>query len=113
MNGQKLFEKLSAMTESERKQCDFWWLVDKALVNNFLDQIKFDMKDFVDEKFLEEVADGLTDDTVSLMFEEIINEISEYAVDGYWDEYSSLILRKLEEYMRNKLIERKIEVPEF
>lgn len=113
MNGQKLFEKLSAMTESERKQCDFWWLVDKSAVNNYLDQIKYDMQDFVDEKILDEVADGLTDNTVSLMFEDIANQISEYAVDSYWDEYSSLLLRGLEEYMRNKLIERKIEVPEF
>lgn len=113
MNGQKIFEKLSAMTEEERKQCCFWWLYDKDLIKNLVEQISFDMKDFVDEKSLEEVSENINPNDVAIMSDDLLEEVSEYSFDTFWDEASGLIIQKLENYMRDKLKGKGVEVPEF
>jgi galactitol-specific phosphotransferase system IIB component len=112
MDGQKVFEKLNAMSEEERKQCSFWWLTDKRLNQNLIEGIVFDNKDFVDETVLNEVADTISADDIVIIYKEIEDEISEYSVDTYWDEYSSILINKLREKIDEKLREKGLKLLE-
>lgn len=104
MNGQQVFEKLSEMSEESRKQCYFWWLSSKEMAASMVDVIAFDNKDFVDETSLDEAVNSITADDIALIYKEIEDEeMSDSAVYGYWEEYSTLLMNKLKELIDGKL----------
>lgn len=115
MNGQKVFEVLSGMPEEERKKCSFWWLVGPGdLLRN---DIQFIVSDLVDDEsrqrqVADDVFEVLTGDSISSILDAAESNMSEYAVDGYWDEYQGRYYSELEHLVnlyltegKNKLIE--------
>lgn len=112
MNGQKVFEALSEMTEDQRKGCSFWWLTDSRLLKNDMEFIISDLVD-TDTKMtaLSETADKIMDsipvDDIKDMLDKCETNMSEYAVDGYWDEYQGRYYSWLEDKARKYLTKEK------
>jgi hypothetical protein len=111
MNGQKVFEALSEMTEEQRKCCSFWWLVDSRLLRNDIEFILFDLLETEPGvTALSEVADKFMQsvpvDDIEAMLDICESNMSEYAVDGYWDEYQgryySWFEDKAKEYLKKE-----------
>lgn len=111
MNGQKIFERLNAMTEEERKACQFWWITNKQLIINFLDGLRNDYKE-INENVWEKIENELfKDNNIVLMQDDVEEELHEEdAFNGIFDDYSGLLHYKLEEYIRTKAKENGIEI---
>jgi hypothetical protein len=111
MNGQAVFEKLSKMSENERKCCDFWWIIDKSLINNFLDNVKMDYENEINDELWDKIESELSNDEISLMMEDAFQEVIDG--DGFvdaWDFYSGAINNKLDGYVRKKAKENGVEI---
>ena len=110
MNGQKIFERLSAMTEEQRKSCQFWWMTDKALIFNFMDGLRNDY-DEINEEVWAKIENELNGEVISQIqddVEETMNEMDAFA--GIWDDYTSELHNKLNDFIRAKAKENGVEI---
>lgn len=112
MNGQKVFEALSEMTEEQRKCCSFWWLVDSRLLKNdmefiILDLVDMDTKTTALSETVDKIMDSIPVDDIKDMLDNCETNMSEYAVDGYWDEYQGRYYSWLEDKAREYLTKEK------
>ena len=110
MNGQIIFEQLKSMTKDERKQCCFWWLFDKKSIQNFLDNIIFDLKDEVKEEILNNIKENISVEFISKISDNILKEMSDYSYNGFWDECLGIITSKLQDYIYRELKKQQIEI---
>lgn len=98
INGQKAFEKLSAMTEEERKQCGFVWMVDKMTLGQMKEHVhnqicnNYDFnEDEEDEMEVVEKAEKLTPDEIAHAIDaaelddELYEQLWDVFCDSLWD----------------------------
>lgn len=112
MNGQKVFEALSEMSEDQRKYCSFCWLVDFRLLKNDMEFILSDLVDTDTEMtVVTETADKIMDsipvDDIKDMLDNCEANMSECAIDGYWDEYQGRYYSWLEDKAREYITKEK------
>lgn len=110
MDGQRVFEILSEMTENERRRCSFWWLVDSRLLNNDVEYIVSDLlynsPQLDVSRITKEYLDTVPTPTIVEVLDSCESSMSEYAVDGYWDEYQgryySWFESDIEKFLKSK-----------
>jgi hypothetical protein len=112
MTGKEAFEKLSKMTENQRKECFFFFVSDKTTIRHHLSDIVFDEKNSVDEEILKQSADEITSDEVSEIITQSESEISDYSFNGYYEEYMGILYDKLREKLQEKLEKKNIKLVE-
>ena len=110
MNGQEIFERLSAMTEEKRKSCQFWWMTDKALIFNFLDGLRNDYNEISEEIWMkiEKDLNGEVISDIQHNAEETMHQMDAFA--GIWDDYTSELHNKLNDFIRAKAKENGVEI---
>ena len=102
MNGQELFEKLTNMTEDERKACQFWQLTDKAFFDESFDELKDEIKEAycTSDEEMETVKNGITADDIAEVGRRAQNieaEMEDTYANGFDETYKGK-LRELVEH---------------
>lgn len=108
MNGQKLFEQLSRMTEDERKMCQFWQIADKRDFDGHFGSIKCELEDWANEhlekpsrmkKALKEIKKAITADEIAEIATStqcIEGECEDAYMDGYNDTYKEQLYKTIQ-----------------
>ena len=110
MDGQKVFEALSSMTEDERKRCSFWWLVGSQLLNNDVEYIMSDLLYNRPQLDVGRITKEYLDTVPTPVIVEVLNScetsMSDEAIDSYWDEYQgryySWFETDIEKFLKSK-----------
>ena len=97
MNGQKVFECLSKMSEEERKACHFWWMVNKPLIDSFMSGFRYNYAE-IDEEVWSKIENELTSEVLSKMQEEVEKELDD-SFSGIWEAYVEALQRKLNNFI--------------
>lgn len=101
MNGSELFEKLSKMSDDERKTCQFWQLTDKGYFNQCVEIVKDVVlmeADATEEKF-DEVVNAMGADeiaTVARCAQTVEGEMEDTYWNGFDDTYRQILKESIE-----------------
>ena len=100
MNGQELFEKLSQMSEDQRKTCQFWQLTDWDYFRQCVDIVKdvVTMEADASEDDVEYVVRHLSADKIADIArtaQTIEGEVEDTYWDGFDDTYRQVLKERL------------------
>ena len=113
MNGVDLFAKLKDMSEEERIQSEFFYLISKATDVSVLELALDDVAVSTNnehEEAVNKIADELTPSDYALVHQWAMDSVPDEVFNEFWDSYTEWVQWHLSELIKERLREKGINI---